>query len=115
MLGLVGRVSCDFRGVRLTTAVRDWGWASLIKEDTCEPIVTTMSSVVGAVNQLLVGTAGARVGIWEWVLPFRREVVPWQKRGFLLACKECFLVFGGGGKEWTAGSSSRFCLRIDCS
>lgn len=51
------------------TAARDWGWASLIKEDTCEPI---MSSVVGAVNQL--GTV---------VLPFRREVVPWQKRGFV--------------------------------
>lgn len=67
------------------------GWALLI-EDTCEPIVTTMSSVVGAANEP-VGTAGARVGVWEWVLPFRREVVPWQKRGFLLAYKECFLVF----------------------
>ena len=54
------------------TAALDWGWASLIKEDTCEPIMTTMSSVVGAVNQL--GTV---------VLPFRREVVPWQKRGFV--------------------------------
>lgn len=47
-------------GFRATSA-----WASLIKEDTCEQIVTTMSSVVGAANQLVAQLAH------EWVFGSR--------------------------------------------
>ena len=39
------------------------------------------NGVVGAANQQ-VGTASARAGVWEWVLLFGQEVVPWQKMRF---------------------------------
>ena len=45
-----------------------------------------MSSVVGAANQL-VGTAGARAGVWEWAT-FSTGSCPMTEDAFLLAYKE---------------------------